>query len=85
MNNGLILIAVLLIVLIYFVMQIPRKHTNHKSEVVYVNRQYPVWNIPTGLARPLRRSGDGVLDLEGVMVRVAIVDFISKNILIYYK
>jgi hypothetical protein len=56
MNNGLILIAVLLIVLIYFVMQIPRKHTNHKSEVVYVNRQYPLWNIPTGLARPLRRS-----------------------------
>ena len=41
MNNGLILIAVLLIVLIYFVMQIPRKHANHKSEVVYVNRSVP--------------------------------------------
>ena len=51
MNNGLILIAVLLIVLIYFVMQIPRKHTNHKSEVVYVNRPYPMWNLPTGWAR----------------------------------
>jgi hypothetical protein len=56
MNNGLILIAVLLIVLIYFVIQIPRKHANHKSEVVYVNRQYPMWNIPTGWARPLRRG-----------------------------
>ena len=55
MNNGLILIAVLLIVLIYFVMQIPRKHTNHKSEVVYVNRPYPMWNLPTGWARPIRR------------------------------
>jgi len=56
MNNGLILIAVLLIVLIYFVIQMPRKHTGHKSEVVYVNRQYPMWNIPTGWARPLRRG-----------------------------
>jgi hypothetical protein len=56
MNNGLILIAVLLIVLIYFVIQIPRKHANHKSEVVYVNRQYPMWNNPTGWARPLRRG-----------------------------
>ena len=57
MNNGLILIAVLLIILIYFVMQIPRKHANHKSEVVYVNR--PVWNIPTGWARPIRRWPGG--------------------------
>jgi len=56
MNNGLILIAILLVVLIYFVIQMPRKHSNHKSEVVYVNRQYPIWNNPTGWARPLRRE-----------------------------
>jgi hypothetical protein len=51
MDNGIILIAVLLIVLIYFIAQLPIKSVN-KEEVVYVNRQYPLWN---GYARPLRR------------------------------
>jgi len=51
MDNGIILIAVLLIVLIYFIAQLPIRNVD-KEEVVYVNRQYPLWN---GYARPLRR------------------------------
>mgnify|MGYP001310354061 CR=1 FL=1 len=55
MDNGIILIAVLLVVLIYFIAQLPMKKIGATKEVVVVNRQYPMWNMPTGFARPLRR------------------------------
>ena len=56
MDNGIILIAVLLVVLIYFIAQLPMKKINPTTkEVVVVNRQYPMWNMPTGFARPMRR------------------------------
>lgn len=61
MNNTFILLAVLIIVLIYFLSQMPRKPTHvhrhpYRREVVYVNHPYPVWRLPTGWARPLRRK-----------------------------
>lgn len=58
MNNTLILIAILLVVLIYFLSQIPRKpivvHKHpYRSDVIYVKQ--PIWRLPTGWARPIRR------------------------------
>lgn len=60
MDKTFILIAILIVTLIYFLSQIPRKpvvvhrHRHpYRKEIVYVNR--PVWRMPTGWARPIRR------------------------------
>ena len=54
MQGNMIILIVLILVLIYFVSQVPAKHTR---DVVYVNRDVPIWNLPTGWARPIRRWG----------------------------
>lgn len=62
MDNGLILIGVLLIILIFFVMQIPRHAA--RPQTIYVkepaNRSVivpSIWNYPTSFARPMRPWG----------------------------
>jgi len=50
----MVMLIVLILVLIYFVSHIPAKH---RRDVVVVNRDVPVWNVPTGWARPIRRWG----------------------------
>ena len=61
MDNLLVLLAVLIILLIFFLAQMPRKprviHRHpYRRDVVYVNNPFPVWRMPTGWARPIRRK-----------------------------
>ena len=61
MNNTVVLLVVLIVVLIYFLSQMPRKtkviHRHpYRRDVVYVNNSYPIWRMPTGWARPIRRK-----------------------------
>lgn len=66
MDNGFILIGVLLIILIFFVMKIPRH--GQPTKTIYVRDPYrinrsvivpSIWNRPTSWARPLRNWNPG--------------------------
>ena len=62
MDNGLLLVGVLLVILIFFVTQIPRERSRPRTVFVRdpVNRSVivpSVWNYPTTWARPLRPWG----------------------------
>ena len=57
----LILLAALIILLVFFLAQMPRKPQRivehpYRRNIVYVNNPFPVWRMPTGLARPIRRK-----------------------------
>ena len=54
MQASMVMLIALVIILIYFVTHIPARKST--KDVVYVNRALPVWNRPTGWARPLRRG-----------------------------
>jgi len=61
MNNMLILLAALIILLVFFLAQMPRKpqiivEHPYRRNIVYVNNPFPVWRMPTGWARPIRRK-----------------------------
>jgi len=61
MNNTLILLIALIILLIFFLAQMPRKHHivnrhPYRKDIIYVNNSFPIWRVPSGWARPMRRK-----------------------------
>ena len=59
--ENLLIFLLIIILLVFFLAQMPRKpqiivEHPYRRNIVYVNNPFPIWRIPTGWARPIRRK-----------------------------